>query len=122
MTVKELIEKLKQYDENNDVIIDESCLSDNLDNVHGVALVQCIVIDKDGNEASINQVVIYWFLAKLQKSRNLEPNKNKRQKRQILELSKRRLKMNFDIKDLKSWANRHDVEIKSVTGFLEILY
>ena len=25
--------------------------------------------------------------------------------------------MNFDIKDLKSWANRHDVEIKSVTGF-----
>ena len=25
--------------------------------------------------------------------------------------------MNFDIKDLKSWANRHDVKIKSVTGF-----
>ena len=25
--------------------------------------------------------------------------------------------MNFDIKDLKSWANRHDVETKSVTGF-----
>ena len=25
--------------------------------------------------------------------------------------------MNFDIKDVKSWANRHDVEIKSVTGF-----
>lgn len=25
--------------------------------------------------------------------------------------------MNFDTKDLKSWANRHDVEIKSVTGF-----
>ena len=25
--------------------------------------------------------------------------------------------MNFDIKDLKSWANRHDVEIKSVAGF-----
>ena len=23
----------------------------------------------------------------------------------------------FDIKDLKSWANRHDVETKSVTGF-----
>ena len=30
--------------------------------------------------------------------------------------------MNFDIKDLKSWANRHDVIIKSVTVFLEILY
>ena len=30
--------------------------------------------------------------------------------------------MNFDIKDMKSWANRHDVKIKSVTGFLEILY
>ena len=25
--------------------------------------------------------------------------------------------MNFDIKDLKSWSNRHDVKIKSVTGF-----
>ena len=25
--------------------------------------------------------------------------------------------MSFDIKDLKSWANRHDVETKSVTGF-----
>ena len=30
--------------------------------------------------------------------------------------------MNFDIKDLKSWANRHDVKIRSFTGFLEILY
>ena len=26
--------------------------------------------------------------------------------------------MNFDIKNLKSWANRHDVKIKSVTGFI----
>lgn len=25
--------------------------------------------------------------------------------------------MNFDIKDLKSWANRHDVGPLSVTGF-----
>lgn len=25
--------------------------------------------------------------------------------------------MNFDIKDVKSWANRHDVETLSVTGF-----
>lgn len=25
--------------------------------------------------------------------------------------------MNFDIKDVKSWATRHDVKIKSVTGF-----
>ena len=25
--------------------------------------------------------------------------------------------MKFDIKDIKSWANRHDVKIKSVTGF-----
>ena len=25
--------------------------------------------------------------------------------------------MNFDIKDMKSWANRHDVETKSGTGF-----
>ena len=59
MTVRELIEKLKQYDENNDVVIDESCLSDNLNDVHGVALVQCIVLDKDGNKANIDQVVIY---------------------------------------------------------------
>ena len=26
--------------------------------------------------------------------------------------------MNFDIKDVKSWANRHDVETLSVTGFI----
>lgn len=25
--------------------------------------------------------------------------------------------MNFDIKDVKSWSNRHDVKIKAVTGF-----
>lgn len=25
--------------------------------------------------------------------------------------------MNFDVKDVKSWANRHDVKIKAVTGF-----
>ena len=59
MTVKELIEKLKQFDENNDVVIDESCLSDYLDDVHDVTLQQSTVIDKDGNKASIDQVVIY---------------------------------------------------------------
>ena len=59
MTVKELIEKLKQFDENNDVVIDESCLSDNLDDVHYVTSQQFIVIDKDGNKANIDQVVIY---------------------------------------------------------------
>ena len=59
MTVKELIEKLKQFDENNDVVIDESCLLDNLDDVHDVTLQQSTVIDKDGNEASIDEVVIY---------------------------------------------------------------
>ena len=59
MTVKELIEKLKQFDENNDVVIDESCLSDNLDDVHDVMLQQFTVLDKDGNETSIDQVVIY---------------------------------------------------------------
>ena len=59
MTVKELIEKLKQFDENNDVVIDESRLSDNLDDVHDVTLQQSTVIDKDGNEASIDEVVIY---------------------------------------------------------------
>ena len=59
MTVKELIEKLKQFDENNDVVIDESCLSDNLDDVHDVTVQQFTVIDKEGNKASIDQVVIY---------------------------------------------------------------
>ena len=59
MTVKELIEKLKQFDENSDVVIDESCLKDNRDDVHDVTLQQCTVIDKDGNEASIDEVVIY---------------------------------------------------------------
>ena len=59
MTVKELIEKLKQFDENNDVVIDESCLSDNLDDVHDVTLQQFTVLDKNGNKASIDQVVIY---------------------------------------------------------------
>ena len=59
MTVKELIEKLKQFDENSDVVIDESCLSDNLDDVHDVTSQQFIVIDKDGNKTNIDQVVIY---------------------------------------------------------------
>ena len=59
MTVKELIEKLKQFDENSDVVIDESCLSDNLDDVHDVTSQQFIVIDKDGNKANIDKVVIY---------------------------------------------------------------
>ena len=57
MTVKELIEKLKQFDENSDVVIDESCLSDNLDDVHDVTSQQFTVIDKDGNKANIDQVV-----------------------------------------------------------------
>lgn len=34
-----------------------------------------------------------------------------------MEFSKRRLKMNFDIKDVKSWANRHDVNTLSNIGF-----
>ena len=59
MTVKELIEKLKQFDENADVVIDESCLSDNLDDVHDVTSQQSTVIDKDGNKTSIDEVVIY---------------------------------------------------------------
>ena len=59
MKVKELIEKLKQFDENADVVIDESCLSDNLDDVHDVTSQQSTVIDKDGNKTSIDEVVIY---------------------------------------------------------------
>lgn len=59
MTVKELIEKLKQFDENTEVVIDDSCLKDNRDDVHDVTLQQSTVIDKDGNEASIDEVVIY---------------------------------------------------------------
>ena len=59
MTVRELIEKLKQFDENTNVVIDESCLSDNLDDVHDVTLQQFIVFDKEGNGTSIDQVIIY---------------------------------------------------------------
>ena len=59
MTVKELIKRLKQFDENSDVVIDESCLSDNLDDVHDVTSQQFTVIDEDGNKANIDQVVIY---------------------------------------------------------------
>ena len=61
MTVKELIEKLKQFDENTKVVIDDSCLKDNQDDVHDVTLQQFTVFDKDGNETKIgiDQVVIY---------------------------------------------------------------
>ena len=61
MTVKELIEKLKQFDENIVVVIDDSCLKDNRDDVHDVTLQQFTVFDKDGNRTKIgiDQVVIY---------------------------------------------------------------
>ena len=59
MTVKELIEQLKQFDENNEVIIDtESSLYD-FDDVHFVELQQFTSRDKNGNEVGkVDQVVI----------------------------------------------------------------
>ena len=59
MTVKELIEQLKQFDENNDVIIDTESFSYDFDDVHFVELQQFTARDKDGNEVDkVDQVVI----------------------------------------------------------------
>ena len=61
MTVKELIEQLKQFDENNEVIIDTESFSYNydFDDVHFVELQQFTIRDKDGNEVDkVDQVVI----------------------------------------------------------------
>ena len=61
MTVKELIEKLKQFDENTKVVIDDSCLKDNRDDVYDVTLQQFTVFDKDGDKTKIgiDQVIVY---------------------------------------------------------------
>lgn len=59
MTVKELIEQLKQFDENNEVVIDTDNFSYDFDDVHFVELQQFTARDKDGNEvAKVDQVVI----------------------------------------------------------------
>ena len=59
MTVKELIEQLKQFDENNEVIIDTESFSYDFDDVHCVELQQFTTRDKDGNEVGkVDQVVI----------------------------------------------------------------
>lgn len=59
MTVKELIEQLKQFDENNEVIVDTDSFSYDFDDVHFVELQQFTTRDKDGNEVGkVDQVVI----------------------------------------------------------------
>ena len=59
MTVKELIEQLKQFDENNEVIVDTESFSYDFDDVHFVELQQFTTRDKDGNEVGkVDQVVI----------------------------------------------------------------
>lgn len=59
MTVKELIEQLKQFDENNEVVIDTDNFSYDFDDVHFVELQQFTARDKDGNEVDkVDQVVI----------------------------------------------------------------
>ena len=59
MTVKELIEQLKQFDENNEVIVDTDNFSYDFDDVHFVELQQFTTRDKDGNEVGkVDQVVI----------------------------------------------------------------
>jgi len=59
MTVKGLIEQLKQFDENNEVVIDTDNFSYDFDDVHFVELQQFTVRDKDGNEVDkVDQVVI----------------------------------------------------------------
>ena len=59
MTVKELIEQLKQFDENSEVIVDTDSFSYDFDDVHFVELQQFTTRDKDGNEVGkVDQVVI----------------------------------------------------------------
>ena len=59
MTVKELIEQLKQFDESNEVVIDTDNFSYDFDDVHFVELQQFTARDKDGNEVDkVDQVVI----------------------------------------------------------------
>lgn len=59
MTVKELIKQLKQFDENNEVVIDTDNFSYDFDDVHFVELQQFTARDKDGNEVDkVDQVVI----------------------------------------------------------------
>ena len=59
MTVKELIEKLQQFDDDTEVIVDTDSFFYELDDVHFVELQQFTARDKDGNEvAKVDQVVI----------------------------------------------------------------
>lgn len=59
MTVKELIEKLQQFDENKEVIVDTDSFYYELDDIHSVELQHFTERDDDGNEvAKVDQVVI----------------------------------------------------------------
>lgn len=59
MTVKELIEKLQQFDDDTEVIVDTESFSYDFDDVHFVELQQFTARDKDGNEVGkVDQVVI----------------------------------------------------------------
>ena len=59
MTVKELIEKLQQFDENKQVIIDTDSFYYELDDIHSVELQHFTERDDNGNEvAKVDQVVI----------------------------------------------------------------
>lgn len=59
MTVKELIEKLQQFDDDTEVIVDTDSFFYELDDVHFVELQQFTTRDKDGNETGkVDQVVI----------------------------------------------------------------
>lgn len=59
MTVKELIEKLQQFDGDAEVIIDTESFSYDFDDVHFVELQQFTARDKEGNETGkVDQVVI----------------------------------------------------------------
>ncbi len=59
MTVKELIEQLKQFDDDTEVIVDADSFACELDDIHFVELQQFTARDKDGNEVGkVDQVVI----------------------------------------------------------------
>lgn len=59
MTVKELIEKLQQFDDDTEVVVDTDSFFYELDDVHFVELQQFTTRDKEGNETGkVDQVVI----------------------------------------------------------------
>lgn len=58
MTVKELIEKLQQFDENKEVIVDTDQFFYELDDIHSVELQHFTERDDDGKEIRKEDLVV----------------------------------------------------------------